>query len=114
MINWTEVIIACIGIVITGILIPVAKAFYNKVKTEIDTNLEENQRQLIYEIVEVFVRWAKQWLQDETGEFKKQEVLKKCVEYLNKIGIDVDVEYLDCLIEAIYEQVKNETVIQSK
>lgn len=110
MIDWTQIIISLCALVITGILIPLVKYFITKVKVEIDTSLTEQERQLVYDIVETSVRWARQWLQSESGEAKKQEVYKYVSEQLVKIGIDVDADYLDKLIEGVYDAIKSERI----
>lgn len=110
MIDWTEIIVSVCTLVFTGILIPIAKSLIDKVKVEIDTTLNEQDGKLIYEIVETSVRWARQWLQSETGEKKKEEVLKYVSERLNALGIEVDAEYLDKLIESVYDAIKSERI----
>ena len=110
MVNWTEIIVSVCALVFTGILIPIAKSLINKVKVEIETTLNEQDEKLVYEIVETSVRWARQWLQSETGEKKKEEVLKYVSERLNALGIEVDAEYLDKLIESVYDAIKSERI----
>lgn len=110
MIDWTQIIISLCALIITGVLIPLVKHFVTKVKVEIDTTLNEQDRQLVYEIVETAVRWARQWLQSETGEKKKEEVLKYVSERLNALGIKVDADYLDKLIESVYDAIKSERI----
>ena len=60
--------------------------------------------------METSVRWARQWLQSETGEKKKEEVLKYVSERLNALGIEVDADYLDKLIESVYDTIKSERI----
>ena len=110
MIDWTEIIVSVCTLVFTGILIPIAKSLIDKVKVEIDTTLNEQDKKLVYEIVETSVRWARQWLQSETGEKKKEEVLKYVSERLNALGIEVDADYIDKLIESVYDAIKSERI----
>lgn len=110
MVDWTEIIVSVCTLVFTGILIPIAKSLINKVKVEIETTLNEQDEKLVYEIVETSVRWARQWLQSETGEKKKEEVLKYVSERLNALGIEVDADYLDKLIESVYDAIKSERI----
>ena len=112
MIDWTEIIVSVCTLVFTGFLIPIAKSLIDKVKVEIDTTLNEQDGKLIYEIVETSVRWARQWLQSETGEKKKEEVLKYVSERLNALGIEVDADYIDKLIESVYDTIKSERIAQ--
>lgn len=104
MIDWTEVIIAICSIVITGVLIPL----FNNLRKDAKNKLTESQVQTVDYWTEVSVRWAKQWLQSETGEVKKQEVLKFLTGKMGDLGIDIGAEDLDKLIEAVYEKVKAE------
>ena len=110
MVDWTEIIVSVCALVLTGILIPIAKSLINKVKVEIETTLNEQDEKLVYEIVETSVRWARQWLQSETGEKKKEEVLKYVSERLNALGIEVDADYIDKLIESVYDAIKSERI----
>jgi len=104
MINWTELIIAICSLLITGILVPLI----NNKRKEVANKLTEAQIETINYWVEVGVRWAKQWLQSETGEKKKAEVLDYVSRKMAEIKINVSAEDLDKIIEAIYEQVKAE------
>lgn len=104
MIDWTEVIIAICSIVITGVLIPL----FNNLRKDAKNKLTESQVQTVDYWTEVSVRWAKQWLQSETGEVKKQEVLKFLTSKMGDLGINIGAEDLDKLIEAVYERVKAE------
>ena len=99
-------------IILTGTPGGYGKEVYirDKVKVEIDTTLNEQDGKLIYEVVETSVRWARQWLQSETGEKKKEEVLKYVSERLNALGIEVDAEYIDKLIESVYDTIKSERI----
>ena len=108
MIDWTQVVISLAVVIITGVIIPVGKMCYNKLKTEIEAITTAEQREAIESLAEALVRWAKQYLWKETGEEKKKQVMKKLVKWLKKKGIDVDYEYLDTIVESIYEQVKKE------
>lgn len=108
MIDWTQVIISICALVITGILIPLVKALIEKVKVDIEINVDDESRKLIYEIVETGVRWAKQWLQSETGEKKKEAVFQYASNKLSELHIEVSADDLNKIIECIYEQVKKE------
>lgn len=105
-INWTEIIISVCTLLITGILIPLIRTLIQKGKNELSADTQAS----IHYWVEVGVRWAKQWMQTETGEKKKQEVLKFVSDKMDEMGIDVSEEELDKIIEAIYEQVKQEAI----
>lgn len=104
MINWTEVIISVCSILITGVLIPFLTTKWKNAKEEMSQSTQET----IEYWVEVGVRWAKQWLQSETGEKKKAEVLTFVSEKLKELKINVSADELDKIIEAVYEQVKTE------
>lgn len=104
IIDWTEVIIAVCGILITGIVIPLLKNLH----TESKARLSADTQATIEYWTEVGVRWAKQWLQSETGQRKKAEVMSYVNEKLYELGIEVSVSDLDRIIEAVYERVKAE------
>ena len=103
-INWTEVIISLCSIVITGILVPLIRSKWQ----ESQSKLTKDQQDTIKYWTEVGVRWAKQWLQSETGEKRKAEVMMYVSDKLHELGIDVSAADLDKIVEAIYEQVKKE------
>ena len=94
MINWTEIILAIIGLVgavLTGFLIP-----WIRTKTSIE------QRQKIQSIVNIGVWAAEQVLklEDPTGAKRKQYVL----DYVTGKGIKIDLADLDVMIEAAVKE----------
>ncbi len=105
MVNWTEVIIGVCSIIITGVIVPFVTAKWKIAKSEMS---KEKQETVLY-WTEVSVRWAKQWLQSETGEKKKEEVLRFVSGKLQELKIDVSADELDKIIESVYEQVKKES-----
>lgn len=104
MVNWTEVIISICTILITGVILPLATTQWKNAKEEMDKTTQDT----IDYWVEVGVRWAKQWMQSETGEKKKEQVLSYVTDKLRELKIDVSAEDLDKIIEAIYGNVKHE------
>lgn len=104
MVNWTEVIISICTILITGVIIPLATTKWKKAKAEMDKTTQDT----VDYWVEVGVRWAKQWMQSETGEKKKEQVLAYVTDKLRELKINVSAEDLDKIIEAIYGNVKHE------
>lgn len=104
MIDWTEIIIALCSLLITGVLVPLITTRWKTAKAEMSQSTQE----IVDYWVEVGVRWAKQWLQSQSGETKKAEVLKFVSAKLAKLKIKVSADELDRIIEAIYEQVKAE------
>lgn len=104
MVNWTEVIISICTILITGVIIPLATTKWKNAKAEMDKTTQDT----VDYWVEVGVRWAKQWMQSETGEKKKEQVLAYVTDKLRELKIDVSAEDLDKIIEAIYGNVKHE------
>ena len=105
MVNWAEVIIGVCSIVITGVIVPLVTAKWKIAKSEMS---KEKQETVLY-WTEVSVRWAKQWIQSETGEKKKEEVLRFVSGKLQELKIDVSADELDKIIESVYEQVKKES-----
>lgn len=102
IIDWTEVIISLCSVLITGVIVPLAVHTYK-------TKTTKAQQDTIEYWVETGVRWAKQWLQTAEGAEKKQQVLDYVWKKLDDLGIDVELEDIDKLIEATYEQVKEES-----
>lgn len=105
MINWTDVIIGICSILITGVLVPLITTKWKLARADMSKSTQET----IDYWVEVGVKWAKQWLQSETGEKKKAEVLEFVSAKLEELKIDVSASELDKIIEAIYEEVKKNT-----
>lgn len=60
----------------------------------------------LLEIIDVAVRAAEQVLKDESGQFKKAEVVKFVREWLERNGIGIMEDQLDQLIEAAVWQMK--------
>ena len=103
-INWTEVVISLCALIITGVFVPCIKAIIRNEKA----SLSQKTQDTIEYWVETGVRWAKQWLQSESGEKKKEEVLAYTSNKLTELGIKVSKDDLDKLVESVYEQVKTE------
>lgn len=103
-IDWTEVIIGICTILITGVLFPLIRTAWMQKKSE----MTQEQQETIQYWTEIGVRWAKQWLQSESGEKKKAEVMVYVSDKLTELGIKVSAADLDKIIEAVYESVKKE------
>ena len=101
-IDWTQVIISLCALVITGVIVACIKTIIANEKATLDKKTQET----IEYWTETGVRWAKQWLQSESGEKKKEAVLEYLAVKFSELGLDVAEEDVDKLIEAIYEQVK--------
>ena len=105
-IDWTEVVVSLCALVVTGVFVPCIRTLIKNEKATLDQKTQET----IEYWVEIGVRWAKQWLQSETGEKKKEEVLNYVSTKLTELGISISEDDLDKLIECVYEQVKGEKV----
>lgn len=103
-INYTEFIIGICSLVITFVLVPLIQ----KLKKEANEKLTKEQLYTIEYWTECGVRWAKQWLQSESGEKKKEEVMNFICSKMAELKIDISAEDLDKIIESVYEQVKKE------
>lgn len=103
-INWVEVIASICAIIVTGVFVPFVKSIIANEKA----TLSKSTQDTIDYWVEVGVRWAKQWLQSETGEKKKAEVLQFVTDKMSELKISVTADELSVIIEAVYEQVKIE------
>jgi len=62
----------------------------------------------LLDMVEIAVRAAEQSLKDETGEFKKNEVMAYVCHWLETNRIKVEMRQLDKLIECAVYQMKQE------
>lgn len=103
-IDWTQVIIGICSVVITGVIVPLL----NNLRKDIKNKLTASEQQTVEYWTEAAVRWAKQWLQSESGETKKEEVLSFVLKKTDELGIKIDDEDIDKLIESIYQKVKSE------
>lgn len=103
-IDWTQVIIGICSVVITGVIVPLL----NNLRKDIKNKLTASEQQTVEYWTEAAVRWAKQWLQSESGETKKEEVLSFVLKKTDELGIKINAEDLDKLIESIYQKVKSE------
>lgn len=103
-IDWTQVIIGICSVVITGVIVPLL----NNLRKDIKNKLSTSEQQTVEYWTEAAVRWAKQWLQSESGETKKEEVLSFVLKKTDELGIKIDDEDIDKLIESIYQKVKSE------
>ena len=101
MINWTEVIISICTLLITSVLVPFVFKTYK-------SNVSREKQEAIEYWTETAVRWAKQWLQTEEGQVKKKAVKDYLEVKLEELDIDLSLEDLDMIIEAVYERVKKE------
>jgi LL-H family phage holin len=92
-----KLVISICAALITAYVIPYIKTLRN------------NKRYAsLLDIVEVAVKAAEQSLKNETGEFKKSEVLAYVCHWLEQNGIKVEMEQLDKLIECAVYQMKQE------
>ena len=92
-----SIVIKCVGIVavalVTYVVVPAIKDWRNN--------------KLITFWVETGVLWAKQWLQSETGELKKAQVMNWVRSKVDELGLPYTDEDIDKFIEAVYSTVKD-------
>ena len=72
----------------------------------IKTLREDKRYAQALDIVQTAVRAAEQSLKNESGEFKKSEVLTFCAHWMDEHGIYISQEQLDHLIECAVFQMK--------
>lgn len=101
MINWTEVVISICTLLITSVLVPFVFKTYKQ-------NVSREKQETIEYWTDTAVRWAKQWMQTEEGQAKKKAVRDYLEVKLEQLGIELSLEDLDMIIEAVYERVKKE------
>lgn len=102
-IDWTEIIISLCSLLITGIIVPIALAKYKEIKSRRD---DQTNKEIEY-WTKIAVRWAKQWLQSETGQKKKSEVMKYLSNKLAELNIRISEEDIDKIVEAVYGEIKD-------
>ena len=74
----------------------------------IKTLREDKRYAQALDIVQTAVRAAEQTCKDDTGEFKKSEVLSFVCQWLKKNGVKMEMSQLDRLIECAVYQMKQE------
>lgn len=109
MINWPQVIFYVCVVLAIGVVIPLLFVVWRTLKSK----LTKEQQDTINYWVAIGVRWAKQWLQNESGPVKKSQVMKYVSSKLESLGIKVSQDDLSKIIEAVYEQVKKEAASDS-
>ena len=92
-----KIVVSICAALVTVYLIPYIK-----------TLREDKRYAQALDIVQTAVRAAEQSLKNETGEFKKSEVLTYVCHWLEINGIKVEMEQLDKLIECAVYQMKQE------
>lgn len=99
-----SIVIKCVGVialaVVTYVVVPAIKEWRNNKLTA------SQQNQLTF-WVETGVLWAKQWLQSETGEQKKAQVMDWVRFKVSERNLPFSDEDIDKCIEAIYNTVKD-------
>lgn len=99
-----NIILKCAGMILlaitTSVIIPAIKDWRQ-------TKLTSDQREQLTFWVETFVLWAKQWLQGESGEQKKAQVMILVKQKVVELGLPFSDEDIDKCIEAVYNTVKD-------
>lgn len=90
-----KIVISVCAALITAYVIPYIKTLRN-----------DKRYASLLDMVEVAVKAAEQSLKNESGEFKKSEVLAYVAHWMDEKGIYVDTEQLDNLIECAVYQMK--------
>ena len=73
----------------------------------IKTLREDKRYAQALDIVQTAVKAAEQTCKDDTGEFKKSEVLSFVCQWLERNGVKIEMSQLDRLIECAVYQMKN-------
>lgn len=92
-----KLVISICAALITAYVIPYIKTLRN-----------DKRYASLLDMVEVAVKAAEQSLKNETGEFKKSEVLAYVAHWMDENGISITQEQLDNLIECAVYQLKQE------
>ena len=91
-----KIVVSVCAALVTVYLIPYIK-----------TLREDKRYAQALDIVQTAVRAAEQTCKDDTGEFKKSEVLSFVCQWLEKNGVKIEMSQLDRLIECAVYQMKN-------
>ena len=91
-----KIVVSVCAALVTVYLIPYIK-----------TLREDKRYAQALDIVQTAVRAAEQTCKDDTGEFKKSEVLSFVCQWLEKNGVKMEMSQLDRLIECAVYQMKN-------
>lgn len=86
--------------VLTYVIVPAIKTWQN-------SKLTKDQRDTLDYWVDIGVRWAKQWLQTDTGAEKKEKVMQFVLEKVEELGLPYTEDDIDKAIEAVYESIKS-------
>ena len=102
-----------IGLIITllafAVIIAAAIFIYIKPAREaVEKNTKAEDYKALLELTETAVRFARQWMQTNTGDEKKEEVLRYLRKKIQALGLDVDEEDIDKAIEGMYDKIKHE------
>ena len=99
-------IAALVLILAAGVLYvqPIRQAAKNK--------LGEDEYNSLMKWTETAVRWARQWMKTATGSEKKEEVMLYVIKKADELGLCVDEEDVDKMIEAVYDKVKKEPPLE--
>lgn len=99
-----NIVIKCVSIIavalVTYVVVPAIKDWRNN-------KLTASQRDQLTFWAETGVLWAKQWLQSETGEQKKAQVMAWVRVKVDELGLPFSDEDIDKCIEAVYNTVKD-------
>lgn len=91
-----KIVVSVCAALVTVYLIPYIK-----------TLREDKRYAQALDIVQTAVKAAEQTCKDDTGEFKKSEVLSFVCQWLEKNGVKMEMSQLDRLIECAVYQMKN-------
>lgn len=80
----------------------------NTIRALAQSWLRDDDFKTLMELAEVAVRWARQWMKTATGEEKKAKVAGYLLRKAQALGLNVDEEDIDKVIEAVYDKIKNE------
>lgn len=105
-----------LGMIITiaALVLTLAAGFLylQPIRETAKNKLGEDEYNSLMKWTETAVRWARQWMKTATGEEKKEEVMLFVLKKADKLGLAVDEEDIDKMIEAIYDKVKKEPPLE--
>lgn len=105
-----------LGMIITIVALVLTLAagflYLNPIRETAKAQMSEEDYNSLMKWTEIAVRWARQWMKTATGEEKKEEVMLFVLKKADQLGLLVDEEDIDKVIEAVYDRIKKEPPLE--
>lgn len=105
-----------LGMIITIVALVLTLAagflYLKPIRETAKAQMSEEDYNSLMKWTEIAVRWARQWMKTATGEEKKEEVMLFVLKKADQLGLLVDEEDIDKVIEAVYDRIKKEPPLE--